>query len=733
MRIRSQLITVLATAALVAAAAIASLAYIAPRNAEALRSQAESQEVARLVSGLVSLTLERVAHGGERTTTSWRAGHAQLAQAVQAALARNPNPDSALVALRDQVVDAGLAFDRLAQPLSKDRAELTDNRLNLSVERLVTEAQQMVEAQYRWTAAMGQARADDQQMTAVATLLGEALLLLVAAAVAFIIWRDVVKPLDGLYTSVAAIQAGQFDVRADTGVRNELGDVARALDSLALSLRANNRALRDEIEQRTGAEQRLQLVVDNVPAMVGQMDVDWRYTAINQAYVSWHARPSAEIVGHLIHEVNTADNYARLKPYLERAFAGESVQFEVELSRAGELRTMQVTYVAERDALGKVTAVYSTKLDITALRMAERQLRQVMEASPLGIFTRDASGQCFFTNRAWQQIAGMSLEQSLGEGWRQAVHANDKQMVDADWREALASGQPHVSEYRYRRSDGSVAWVRSHLAPLHGVGYDAGAVGTVEDITSRRELDRAMATTSAELARSNTDLEQFAYIAAHDLQEPLRMVANYTELLAKRYQGQLDAKADKYIFYAVDGAQRMQQLILGLLAYSRVGSQGKPLVPVRTEVSLQRVLNVLQVAIKDSGAVIEATALPMVMGDEGQLDQLFQNLLGNAIKFRSTAPLHITVAAAAEGGHWLFTVKDNGIGVEPQHAERIFQIFQRLHERGKYEGSGIGLSIVKRIVERHGGRIWLDLTPGAGTTFHFTLMAVPALEPASND
>ena len=204
------------------------------------------------------------------------------------------------------------------------------------------------------------------------------------------------------------------------------------------------------------------------------------------------------------------------------------------------------------------------------------------------------------------------------------------------------------------------------------------------------------------------------------------MVASYTELLGQRYRGKLDEKADKYIFYAVDGAKRMQALVADLLAYSRVGSQGRPLVQVDSEAVVNSVIEMMRSSIRKANATIEISTLPAVLADEGQLRQLFQNLIGNALKFRATADPIIGVRAARHGERWLFCVEDNGIGIDMQYGERIFQMFQRLHERGKYEGSGIGLAIVKRIVERHGGVIWLESKPGLGTSFFFSLPSIDA-------
>jgi light-regulated signal transduction histidine kinase (bacteriophytochrome) len=224
-----------------------------------------------------------------------------------------------------------------------------------------------------------------------------------------------------------------------------------------------------------------------------------------------------------------------------------------------------------------------------------------------------------------------------------------------------------------------------------------------------------------DLARSNQDLEQFAYVASHDLQEPLRMVATYTQLLAERYQGKLDSDADKYIHYAVDGALRMQQLVQDLLAFSRVGRQS--LAPRRTECNsvLQAALQNLQAAIQESGATVQHTQLPVVMADSSQLVQVFQNLIGNAVKFRGSEPPVVRVSAKPKRKEWVFSVADNGIGIAQEHLENVFVVFRRLHTRAEYPGNGIGLSICKKIIEHHGGRIWVESKLGHGSNFQFTL------------
>jgi two-component system, sensor histidine kinase and response regulator len=247
--------------------------------------------------------------------------------------------------------------------------------------------------------------------------------------------------------------------------------------------------------------------------------------------------------------------------------------------------------------------------------------------------------------------------------------------------------------------------------------YETAVQRNTELTKAREELE----TKAQELTRSNNELEQFAYVVSHDLQEPLRMVGSYLALIEKRYSEKLDDKAHEFIGFAVDGAKRMQRLIQDLLTYSRVGTRGKPFAPTKCEEVLAAALANLQVAIEESHAAVTHDPLPTVDADETQLLQLFQNLIGNALKFCKDKAPAIHVSAKQQAERWLFSVRDNGIGIEPQHYERIFVVFQRLHGREEYPGTGIGLAVCKKIVERHGGRIWVESQPGQGSTFFFRL------------
>lgn len=240
-------------------------------------------------------------------------------------------------------------------------------------------------------------------------------------------------------------------------------------------------------------------------------------------------------------------------------------------------------------------------------------------------------------------------------------------------------------------------------------------------VTERRRAEETLARQAQDLARSNAELEQFAYAAAHDLQEPLRMVASFTQLLAKRYKGRLDADADEFVAYAVDGATRMQGMIQGLLDYSRLGAREGEFAPADCELILAQTRAALMMTIDELGATLTHDPLPTVVADASRLGQVFQNLIGNALRFRGVEPPRVHVRAERGTGEWRFTVRDNGIGIAPPDFDRIFQVFRRLHGRAEYPGTGIGLAICKKVVEGHGGRIWVESEPGQGTTFSFTI------------
>ena len=385
-----------------------------------------------------------------------------------------------------------------------------------------------------------------------------------------------------------------------------------------------------------------------------------------------------------------------------------------------------------------------------AAATADPHFAEILEIADDAIITVNAAQAITMFNRGAERIFGYKVDEALGRPLEillpDRFRSSHRGLVEGF---AVAPDAARVMAERReiygRRKDGSEFPAEASIAKL---ALDTGLVFTVilRDVTARkaaeaalqrahdeleirvrertaelRDSNRRLAQQARELARSNADLEQFAYVASHDLQEPLRMVASYTQLLVRRYRGRIDADADDFLNFIVDGALRMQRLINDLLAFSRVGTRGRELEPTPLAAVMQRVLANLKAGIDESRAVISVDELPTVWADATQMELLLQNLVGNAIKFHGAAPPAIRIAAQRGDGEWQLSVADQGIGIDPQYAERIFVIFQRLHTAADYPGTGIGLAICKRIVERHGGRIWVSSEPGRGSSFCFTL------------
>lgn len=386
--------------------------------------------------------------------------------------------------------------------------------------------------------------------------------------------------------------------------------------------------------------------------------------------------------------------------------------------------------------LGIVTDISGRKRAEEALRQSEEKYRSLVNNLNIGIYrsTGVVSGRFLEANPA---IAEMFGYDSVGKFRNVAVSKlyqdpeDRKRFTEKIEKEGLVKNE----ELRLQKKDGTPIWA-SCTARLQ---YDAnGGIkwidGVIEDITGRKQAEEELKQTMAELDRSNKELEQFAYMLSHDLKQPLTSVVNLIELLKLRYWDRLDDRANTFITSALNEAGRMQRMIDDILALSRMGTRGNPFEPTDCEDVLARTLVHLEMRIKESGAVITHDPLPTVMADEAQLVRLFQNLLSNAIKFRGKEPPRIHISAksisdsafciphsAIEKG-WVFSVSDNGIGIEAQFKERIFVIFQRLHTKEEYPGTGIGLAICKKIVEHHNGRIWVESEPGKGTTFYFTIV-----------
>ena len=364
--------------------------------------------------------------------------------------------------------------------------------------------------------------------------------------------------------------------------------------------------------------------------------------------------------------------------------------------------------------------ILEVDIDITQQRRAEaavkaerQRLYDVLETLPVFVCLLDEHYRMPFANRYFREAFG----ESLGRPCHEFLYDREEPCERCEAFTVFKTGAPH--NWAWRAPNG-----RSY--EIFGFPFidEDGSTLVLEmgiDMTERMQAEDALQQTLADLTRSNEDLQQFAYVASHDLQEPLRNVAGCVQLLEKKYKGRLGSDADQYIRYAVESVTRMKALILDLLAYSRVATKAQPPERVDCENLLDAALKNLRSAVDEAGAVVTHDPLPTVFADVALMSQVFQNLIGNAIKFRGEEPPRIHVSSSRTGNEWAISIKDNGIGIEPRHLARVFVIFQRLHKRDKYDGTGMGLAIVKKIVERHGGRIWAESEPGVGSTFHFTI------------
>jgi PAS domain S-box-containing protein len=483
------------------------------------------------------------------------------------------------------------------------------------------------------------------------------------------------------------------------------------------------------------AAQRIaQDLIDILPVPVFLKARDGRYLAVNRAWETFFGISRREFFGKAVQDLYpsapwVAAEHLAMDEDLWRHPGSQSYEIKIAMPTGGS-RTTIYHKATFNGPDGQIAGLIGTIIDVTgrkqakrALRESEERFRQTFELAGSGIAHVDLQGRFLRANRALCRMLGYDTAELAALTVKDVSHPDDRNLTDPD-RGRLHSGETESAHFekRYRRKDGTTVWADLTVAVARDAeGRPQYEIAIFDDITERKAADRELQEAHDELSRSNAELEQFAYVASHDLQEPLRMVASYTQLLGKRYGDRLEGDAKEFMAYIVDGAGRMKQLIEDLLAYSRVGTRGRDFKPVKLEAVIARARTNLRAAMEESGAQLTHDALPEVEADEPQLVQLMQNLVGNAIKFRAAASPQIHVSAVERENEYEIAVKDNGIGIEPQYFERIFMVFQRLHDKGQYPGTGIGLAICKKVVDRHGGRIWLDSAPGRGSSFHFTL------------
>ena len=521
-------------------------------------------------------------------------------------------------------------------------------------------------------------------------------------------------------------------------------------------LRNFNKDLEQKVDERTKELQRSKILLDETGrlAKVGGWEIDLK---ANTLYWSETTYKIHEIEPDFVPNLETAINFYApeaipvISGCVERAMKnGESFDEELELITAKKNRIwVRAVGKAYREK-GKIVKIGGMFQDINERKLAEieslrkseqlqslsNELENIIDSIPGLVFYKDTKNRYIRVNKyicdahkmSKKQLEGLSLNDLYPRGQAQAYYEDDLQVIRS------RQSKINIDEPWGDR------WVSTSKIPyLNETGEVIGVIGVSMDVTERKlaeeelkkhrdhleelvnertmELDNAI----IGLKRSNQELEQFAYVASHDLQEPLRMVSSYTQLLERRYKDQLDQDARDFIFFAVDGANRMQHLINDLLDYSRVTTRGKPFAKLDLSTVLGHAIANLQKKVQETGALIVNDDLPFVYGDEVQLVRVFQNLLDNAMKFRGTDPPRINVSAKTLDEKIQISITDNGIGIDKIYSDRVFTIFQRLHTKVEYPGTGIGLAICKRTIERHGGKIWFESEPGKGTTFYFTL------------
>jgi len=503
--------------------------------------------------------------------------------------------------------------------------------------------------------------------------------------------------------------------------------------------REHEQQLRKQTErlkrQRDDLKAEIVEVFERVDEAFFALDDEWRITYVNDRAVTLVRLPPGELIGARVWDIlpEVADGKPR-----EMAEKAMTTQEPVEFEFHSDLLDIWVeirTYPSESGMSVYVRDITDRKEREAALRESEQRYRSltddVLDTSEVGTFILDSNFEIVWINESIEKYFGLDRGEIIGRDKRAVIEEDIAGIFEdaerfADRVLATYEDNTYTEEFEcHVLGEGypEERWLHHWSQPIETGLYAGGRIEHYTDITERRHYEEKLAETVDKLEESNERLEQFAYVASHDLQEPLRMVSSYLQLLENQYADELDSDAQEYIDFAVDGAERMREMIDDLLAYSRVDTKANPMKPTDSQNVVDRALRNLQVQIEESDAQIEVEPLPTVIADESQLEQVFQNLVSNAIKYRDEEPPEIKICAERDGQEWIFQVSDNGIGMDPAHTDRIFDVFDRLNTHDDRSGTGIGLALCRKIVERHDGDIWAEAESGEGSTFSFTLPA----------
>ncbi len=543
------------------------------------------------------------------------------------------------------------------------------------------------------------------------------------ATIYLLVFRRTLSSVAELQNGINTVSSGNLDYVIETKRQDEVSELSYAFNQMTANRKiAEEKLLAASLYARSLLEASLDPLVT--------ISKDGKITDVNKSTEDVTGCSREELIGSDFSDYFTEPEQARAG-YQKVFTEGLVTDYPLAIrSKSGKITDVLYNARVYLNTQGEIQGVFAAARDITERKKAEEALRQSeVKLRTVADFAYDLEywvapdGKMLYMSPSSVKFTGYTPDEFIDDSklFSKIIHPDDKTLVGSHF-ESITEEERHEVDFRIITRDGEERWISHACQPVFdGTGKWLGRRSSNRDITERKSMEYEIVQASEKLKQSNAELEQFAYVASHDLQEPLRMVASYVQLIERRYKGKLDSDADEFIGYAVDGANRMRGLIDDLLTYSRVARLGKPFEPTDIESTLEIALLNLKTSIAENKAMVTHDKLPMVMADGGQLVQLFQNLIGNGIKFHGDQAPHVHVSAQVRDTDYLFSVRDNGIGISPEYYDRLFKIFQRLHTREEYPGSGIGLAVCKRIVERHGGRIWIESQMGKGSTIYFTL------------
>lgn len=491
-----------------------------------------------------------------------------------------------------------------------------------------------------------------------------------------------------------------------------------------------------QIEEKIASSQkRFEAIFNSQYQFMGVMTPDGILIEVNETALNFAGLQSSDVIGKPFWECFwwTISESAKLqlKQAIPKAARGEFIRYETDvLGKGAVIATIDFSIKPVFDDNGEVILLISEGRDVTQKKLLEQksreqeeQIRLFVRHTPAAIAMFDDNMRYMVVSDRWYKDYGLVGENIIGKSHYEIFpEISDMPEWKAIHKHSLAGSVIVREQDPFPRKDGSMHWLRWELHPWKTSNNKIGGlIMFTEDITGRMKAQDNLKKLNQQLTESNKELEQFAYVASHDLQEPLRMVSSFLQLLEKKYRSQLDEAALQYIHFAVDGSDRMKTLINDLLRFSRVGTSTDEIVPVDCNDIVANVIKVYDQKIRENNAIVEISGLPVVKANKTQVEQLFQNLIGNALKYRGKETPHIEVGCEEDEALWRFYVKDNGIGIDPRFYDKVFVIFQRLHGKGEYGGTGIGLAICKKIVERHGGKIWIESVLEKGSVFYFSM------------